>query len=451
MGRLLCFPSYIGGGFGHIGRCLALAEELAGQGREVAFVLRGPHAGRVAAAGWAVFHPPLPSLPTRFRRRLRAALGRPQPGLAYYFFSDLNFQAVRDGFHTPQAVRRAVEWELGVVDRFRPDVLVGDAWLLTSIVGRLAGLPVVQIVRAAAHPACPQLVWWRALPPQVRSPDVAPIFNPALEQWGLPPIRRAEDLLDGDLLLVPSIPELDPLPPDVERTHYVGPLARPTLRPAQGTAPGGGRVSDWLAALPRDRPVVYVTVGGGSDSVRGLNLLPLWEAAFAGTGWEVVVSTGGQPVPRRWRRGGNLRVFPWVPGAEMVARADGILFHGGYGTMMETVRAGVPSVVLPFHTEQEGNGRRLERSGAAQVLAPADGDLEPLEGRWDGGRFVALVCRRLPLQPHQVREAVSAILQEETYRASAARLQRNQAAYGGPALAAELFADLGVRSSAVCG
>jgi UDP:flavonoid glycosyltransferase YjiC (YdhE family) len=448
--KLLFFPSDMGGGFGHISRCLALAEELAGQGWEVAFVLRGPHADRMAAAGWAVFRPPQSSLLTRFRRRLRAALGRPQPGLAYYFFSDLNFQAVRDGFHTPQAVQRAVEWELGVVDRFRPDVLVGDAWLLTAIVGRLAGLPVVQIVRAAAYPACPQLVWWRALPPQVRSPDVAPVFNPALEQWGLPYIRRAEDLLDGDLLLVPSIPELDPLPPDVERTHYVGPLVRPALWQAQGTASDGGRVPGWLSALPRDRPVVYVTVGGGSDSVRGLDLLPLWEAAFAGTGWEVVVSTGGQPVPRRWRRGGNLRVFRWVPGAAMVARADGILFHGGYGTMMETVRAGVPSVVLPFHTEQEGNGRRLQHCGAARVLAPGDGDLEPLEGRWGGGQFVALVCRHLPFQPHQVREAVSAILDDKPYRASAARLRRSQAAYGGAALAAELLAELRVRSPAVC-
>lgn len=120
---------------------------------------------------------------------------------------------------------------------------------------------------------------------------------------------------------------------------------------------------DWMEALSHDRLIVYVTVGGGSDSVRGLNLLPLWKAAFAGTGWEVVVSTGGRPVDRRWRRVKNLRVFPWVPGAAMVTRADGILFHGGYGTM-EMVRAGVPSVVLPLHTEQEGNGRRLQQSGA---------------------------------------------------------------------------------------
>ncbi|HIQ02232.1 MAG TPA: hypothetical protein EYH30_08920 [Anaerolineales bacterium] len=441
--RVLFFPSYRGGGFGHIGRCLALAEEMARRGWEAAFALGGPHAGRVAAAGWMVFRPPLPPSSIRLRRRLRAVLGRLRPGPTYLFFTDLNFQAVRDGFHTPQAVRREVEWELDVVRRFRPHLLVGDAWLPTSIVGRLTGLPVVQIIRAAAHPACPRLVWWRSVPSQIRPPDVATAFNPALEGWGLPSIRRAEDLLDGDLLLVPSIPSLDPLPPDVERTHYVGPLVRTALRRAQGTAPDEGRLPEGLAALNGDRPVLYVTMGGGSDLVRGVDPMPLWAAAFAGTDWEVIVSTGGGPVPRRWRGKERFRVFPWVPGPAVIGRADAVLFHGGYGTMMETVRAGVPSVVVPFHTEQEGNGRRLERAGAARVLAPRDEDLRPLEGRWGGGMFVALVCRHIPFRPQQVREAVSAVLRDGRYRAAVARLRCEQAACGGAAMAVDLLEDLG--------
>ncbi len=434
MSGALFFPSYRGGGFGHVSRCLVLAAELARQGWKVAFVLDGPHADRVAAAGWPVFRTPSPPLMTRLRRRLGAALARSRPGPAYLFFSDLNFQAVRDGFHTTQIVRQQVEWELGVVDRFRPDVLIGDVWLLTSIVGRIAALPVVQIIRSAAHPAHPRLVWWRDLPSQLCSPDVGPVFNPALEQWGLRPIRRAEDLLDGDLLLVPSVPELDPLPPDVERTHYVGPLVR--------SVQGGERVPDWLEALPRDRPVLYVTVGGGSDSVRGLDLMPFWQAVFAGTGWEVVISTGGRPVPRRWRRVGNLRAFSWLPGAAMIARSDGVVFHGGYGTMMETVRSGVPSVVLPFHTEQEGNGRRLQQRGVARVLAPRDDALEPLAGRWGGGQFVALACKRFTLHPHQVREAITSILADDAYRANAVCLQRALTVYGGVDLALKLVTNL---------
>jgi UDP:flavonoid glycosyltransferase YjiC (YdhE family) len=357
-----------------------------------------------------------------------------RPGVAYLFFSDLNFQAVRDGFDAVEAVRREVEWELDLVERFRPDVLVGDAWLLTHIVGRLAGLPVAQIIRSAAHPACPQLVWWRALPSAIRSPDIAPVFSPALLQWGLPSIRRAEDLLDGDLLIIPSIPELDPVPADAERTHYVGPLVR--------SCTADKNLPDWLAALQGARPIVYVTVGGGSNAVRRMNLLPFWESAFAGTDWEIIVSTGGRPVPGRWRRRGTLRVFPWVPGAAMVARADGVVFHGGYGTMMETVRAGVPSVVVPFHSEQESNGRRLQQSGAAKVLSPSDADLEPLKGQWGGGEFTALACRHMPFRPNQIRESVSAILDDGAFRASAVNLRSSQAAFGGVTAAADLLAGL---------
>ncbi len=432
--RALFFPSYRGSGFGHIGRCLALAEALARQGWDVAFFLGPPHADRVAKDGWTVFRPPTPPPPSPLRRLVKTALARLQPTFTYLFFSDLNFQVVRDGFHTPQAVQQEVAWELDVVHQFRPDVLIGDVWLPTSIVGRLTGLPVVQIVRSATHPAGPQLVWWRAVPPVVHPPEIASVFNPALAQWGLPPIRRAENLLDGDLILIPSIPELDPLPTGAERSHYVGPLIR--------SAASGQVEPEWMTTLPEDRPIIYVTVGGGSDAVRGLDLLPFWEKVFAGADWEVVISTGGKPVPRRQYH--NMHVFSWLPGAAMVARADVVLFHGGYGTMMETIRAGVPSVVLPFHTEQEGNGRRLEQNGAAQVLAPVDDDLIPLETRWGGGQFTALACRQWWLQPHQVRTVVAAALSDPRYQTNARRLSHAQTAYEGASLASKMITELAI-------
>ena len=434
--RALLFPSYRGSGFGHIGRCLALAEELTRRGNEVAFVLGPPHADRVSAAGWHVFRPPMQtmkaaSLPRHWLNKLRNCL---TPVQTHLFFSDLNFQVVRDGFHSPQIVEQEVAWELGAVERFQPDVLIGDVWMLTSIVGRLAGLPVVQIIRAAAHPAFPCLVWWREIPPQVCSPDVRPVFNPVLARWGLPPIQRAEDLLDGDLLLVPGIPELDPLPSDVERTRYVGPLIRSSR--AEEELP---ECLEVLSNGDHDRPIIYVTVGGGSEAVRRLNLLPFWEAAFCETDWEVIVSTGGRPLPRRWQPREHFHAFPWVPGPAVIASSDVVLFHGGYGTMMETVRAGVPSVVLPFHTEQEGNGRRLEQSGSARVLAPDIADLHPLVGRWQGKTFVALAGHRWFVHPKQVREAVKAILDNDRYRSNAGRLRSAQAEYAGAPLAADIL------------
>lgn len=434
--RALFFPSYVGGGFGHISRCLALGEEMTRRGWKTTFVLGGPHRDRLSAAGWSILSPPPRSLPSRLWRRLRGVLRWLRPSPAYLFFSDINYQVVRDGFSSPHAVERRVEWELNVVNRLDPDVLIGDTWLLTSIVGQLANVPVVQIVRAGTHPRCGRLVWWRSPPSQVVSPQIGPVFNPALERWGLPAVKQASELLKGELYLVPSIPRLDPLPSRIERTHYVGPLVR--LIDDHDALP------EELSTLSVDRPVVYVTVGGGANAVRGLDLLSLWEAVFAEAGWEVVISTAGQPVPAHWCEHSRLKALPWIPGTAMIARADAVLFHGGYGTMMETVRAGVPSVVLPFHTEQESNGRRLQESGAGRVLAPADDKLTPLKLRWRAQDFTVLAARRLLFRPPEILEAVREILADGRYRAGAESLQRSQADYGGAARAVDLVTDLAI-------
>ncbi|MDY7042516.1 MAG: hypothetical protein SVX38_16815, partial [Chloroflexota bacterium] len=194
--RAFFFPSYLGSGFGHVGRCLALADELLARGWEVAFALSGPHLARVRAAGYPVYEPRKP-----FRPRTET-----REGPAFTIFSDMNYQLVRDGFRNSRVVRATVKEGLRFVDRFQPDVLIGDTWPLTSVMGRRAGLPVVQIIKSVVHPAQPGLIWWERLPPGLRSPDPRPVFNPVLRRWGLPEITRAEDLLGGDLLLVPSIP-----------------------------------------------------------------------------------------------------------------------------------------------------------------------------------------------------------------------------------------------------
>ena len=437
MSSVLFFPSYRGGGFGHIGRCLALAEEMNRRGWRTAFVLEGQHVDRVEAANQLVLRPrrPLIAIVGRFAGWLSRGSSRPA---AYTLFSDMNFQIVRDGFHSPRVVRQRVEAELALVRRFKPDVLVGDTWPLTSLVGRLAGLPVVQIVKSVAHPAAPRLVWWQPLPAGLVSPDVRPVFNPVLSDWGLVPIERAEDLLTGDLLLVPSIPELDPLPDGVPHTRYVGALTRQDAEEgAEATGP-----ASCFEDLPPDRPLVYVTVGGGADPVRR-ELFGLFNAAFGGTAWEIVVSTSERFASQRPHDvPGNLHYHPWVPGPSVIARSRCVVFHGGYGTMMETVRYGVPSVVIPFHSEQEANGRRLEASGAAQVLSPDPGGFRLVRQKWLQGEFTTLTQERIGLTPEQLRQAVRTVLHGLEYRKAAARLQAAAAQYAGAREAADCIASI---------
>ncbi len=436
MSRALFLPSYHGGGFGHISRCLALGQILSEADWDVAFYLGGTHAPRLQAEGWRLFQPPAPRSPLRPGRLWRGLRQRLSPSPAYLFFSDLSFQVVRDGFHTPDVVRQRLDWTQQVVDHYRPDVLIGDLHLLTGALGKLNDLPVVQITRAATYPQDPALVWWRPIPNMIRTPDVAPVFNPALETLGLPYIQETGDLLAGDLFLIPSIPEVDPLPPDSRKAQYVGPLTRKSEVE---------NIPSWMQALSdRQRPLVYVTVGGGSDSSQQKDLLALWFKAFEGMPWDIVISTGGRRAPRQYERRDNPRVFSWIPaGRRMVEMADVVVFHGGYGTMMETIQSGTPSVVFPFHTEQESNGRRLKALGLAEVVAPSEAVFTLQRTAWRDQTLTTLVVPRLVRTSGEVREAVQHVLSEASYTERATQIRNIQVEYDTPQRVLEALASLG--------
>ncbi|MDX8048218.1 glycosyltransferase [Lentzea sp. BCCO 10_0798] len=65
----------------------------------------------------------------------------------------------------------------------------------------------------------------------------------------------------------------------------------------------------------------------------------------------------------------NVTVHPWLPQAEVLRYADVAVHHGGSGTMLGALAAGVPQVVLPQGADQFGNADALVAAGAA--LRPA--------------------------------------------------------------------------------
>jgi UDP:flavonoid glycosyltransferase YjiC (YdhE family) len=425
MRKALLLPSYLGGGFGHIGRCLALANELRHRGWETAFALGGHHANRVFQSGQQVYNLRWP-----YKPRLEK-----EDGPAFTIFSDLNYQLVRDGLVDGSAILACVKEQLRIVRRFQPDILIADSAPLASILAYLAGLPLVQVVRSANHPLAPRLIWWRSLPDGLVSPDPRPVFNPLLEEWGLSLIERGEDLLKGDLYLVPSLPELDPLPLGLADTHYIGPL----IRSAEELPP----MPDWFAALNPDRPVIYVTLGGGAGPVGGRAFYSKLFEALGDSDQQVIASTGAKlspgdlPAPPE-----NIRIEAWVPGPAMIARSDLVIYPGGYGTTMELIQAGVPALVIPFHSEQESNGRRLESAGAGLVLHPNKGKASLVRHRWAGGEFSTLVHWQSDLSSADMREAVFALLASKIYRVNARRLQKMSQHYEGASQAGDLIEEL---------
>lgn len=60
---------------------------------------------------------------------------------------------------------------------------------------------------------------------------------------------------------------------------------------------------------------------------------------------------------------------PYVSLQTLLPRAQGLIYHGGIGTLAEALRAGVPQVVVPFAWDQFDNAARVKSLGAGEVVA----------------------------------------------------------------------------------
>lgn len=147
------------------------------------------------------------------------------------------------------------------------------------------------------------------------------------------------------------------------------------------TSPGE-RLPGWLADFGTDRPLILAAIGTALPMVAGRrDEIPAWLdpraglAAVIGAVSELdcyaVVSTSGVPtdgitVPD------HVKLTNHVPQPLLLEVSDLFLTHGGYSSVRESVRAGVPMVVHPRMAEQPLNGRRIEELGLGRVVFDVD-------------------------------------------------------------------------------
>ena len=161
----------------------------------------------------------------------------------------------------------------------------------------------------------------------------------------------------------------------------------------------------FTAAPEPARPFVYVTFGsvaGGMPHLAAVYAAAL--EAVADLDADVLLTVGratdpatlGTPPP-------HVRVEPWVDQLEVLGRASAVVCHGGGGSTLGALAAGVPLVVVPlFAEDQHINARQVAAVGAG-LHTPADADA--------------------------IRAALHTILGEESYRATARGLAAQIAAH----------------------
>ncbi|MET8994419.1 nucleotide disphospho-sugar-binding domain-containing protein [Amycolatopsis sp. NPDC004169] len=148
---------------------------------------------------------------------------------------------------------------------------------------------------------------------------------------------------------------LDICPPSLQDADFLATAERIALRPVPFAEPGAFR-----------GPLIYLTLGTAFGTPEVL------ETAIEGLatlGTHVVVATGGVPIGPQ---PAHVTTQAWVPQAAAIAHADLVVHHGGSGTTLGALAAGVPQLVLPQGADQFANAEALLTAGAAVRLLPGE-------------------------------------------------------------------------------
>ena len=73
-----------------------------------------------------------------------------------------------------------------------------------------------------------------------------------------------------------------------------------------------------------------------------------------------------------WAIPANLQVEAWVPQAEVFPHTALLVCHGGSGTVLGGLAAGIPQVVLPIRADQPQNAQSVAAIGAGLALTKPD-------------------------------------------------------------------------------
>ncbi|MFF3315376.1 nucleotide disphospho-sugar-binding domain-containing protein [Streptomyces sp. NPDC003035] len=129
---------------------------------------------------------------------------------------------------------------------------------------------------------------------------------------------------------------------------------------------GAGPAPAWTARPPEGRRVC-VTWSTALSTVSGPDsyLLPRIVAALDGLDAEVVLTATARDVAALGDVPASVRVVENLPLAAVLPGCDAVVHHGGSGSALTALWAGVPQFVATFAAEQQVTGERVAATGAA--------------------------------------------------------------------------------------
>jgi len=349
---------------------LSVARALVDRGHRVS-VLADPTAEREALASGADFRPWRDAPHLRSRRPeddvLRDYEARPPPQLIARLSERL--------ICTPSAVQAAEATR--AIEALRPDALVSSSMLLgPQVAGEAAGLPVTALmpnIYFLPVPGRPPFGtgWQPARGPLGRARDRAVTalggrawskglepLNATRADFALaPPAHVWEQLDHARRVLVLSSRAFDDPPPLPPNVRYAGARLGDPAWVEPWEPPAG------------DAPLVLVSLSSGAQDQ--LAVLRRIVAGVAALPERAVVTTGHAIDPEEVPAPAHVQMLRSAPHSQVLAQASAVVTHGGHGTVLRSLAAGVPALVLPMGRDQLDNAARVVARGAGLRLKPS--------------------------------------------------------------------------------
>ncbi len=274
--------------------------------------------------------------------------------------------------YTSRELIAAVREDIKLLERIRPDIVLGDFRLSLSTAANLLGIPAISITNSywskhslAPMVGAPDLFAMRIL--GVRACDwifrkgysliekrlLAP-FNAMRRYFDCVPFSSFREALShGDFQFFAEVPRFASLKVTSAATCFIGPIQwSPHLDS-----------SVWHSQEMSKQELIYVTLGSSGPARR---LLPILLSAFASTERRYLVSLAGAP----WRGAvpPNVRCDPFVNADEVMPFCSLCISNGGNPTTFQALSKGVPVLGIPSNLDQLLNMTGVVREGVGIML-----------------------------------------------------------------------------------
>lgn len=267
-------------------------------------------------------------------------------------------QCLRNGkrLYDRATLLRYVDAETRLIDRVRPDLVVGDFRLSLSTSAELSGVPSATLINAYWSPHAvrgpfpvpdhPIIGWLGEALTQQYFPQALPrVFrhfaeplNAARKKRGLAPVGSLLEMLThGTHTLYPDDPQLTPIAGAPPEHRFIGPVCWEPDVPVEAFEASGD-----------DRPLVYVTLGSSGR----VDLLPKVVEALSTLPVRAVVATAGRVRLDAATLPANVRARRYVRGSDAARRASVVVSNGGSTTGYQALEQGTPVVGIPSNLDQ---------------------------------------------------------------------------------------------------